>query len=251
LREPAAARPARSGFVEATALFAVGVAILIGLGIWQLERRVWKHQLIASLNADLAAPPRDLPPRTSWSELKPQGLEFHRVSFPAEFLPGQEALVYSAGSALRPDVKGAGYWVFAPARLAGGSLVIVDRGFVPPERKETASRTQGAPHGVVNIVGVMRWPEPSGSFTPAADVKANVWYARDIKTIAAAKRWSDYAPFYVDQETPVPAGGWPKPGKLVVNLPDNHLQYALTWFGGALLLCALYIRWLVRRRRRA
>ena len=67
-------------------------------------------------------------------------------------------------------------------------------------------------------------------------MKANVWYARDIKAIAAAKHWSDDAPFYVEQESPVPPGGWPKPGRLVVNLPDNHLQYALTWFGGALVL---------------
>ena len=141
--------------------------------------------------------------------------------------------------------------MFAPARLAGGSIVIVDRGFVPLDRKDPASRAQGAPHGVVNIVGVLRWPETSGSFTPAADTKNNVWYARDIKAIAAAKDWPDYAPFYIEQESPVPPGGLPKPGKLVVNLPDNHLQYALTWFGGALLLAGLYIRWLVRRRRRA
>ena len=251
MREPATAKPVRSGVVEATALFAVGIAILVGLGIWQLERRVWKHNLIATLNAELAKPPVDLPARTDWSALKPKGREFRRVSFPAEFLPGQEALVYSAGSALRPDVKGPGYWVFAPARLAGGSIVIVDRGFVPTDRKDPARRAQGAPHGVVNIIGVMRWPESSGLFTPAPDLKANVWYARDLKAIAAAKHWSDYAPFYVDQESPVPPGGWPKPGRMVVSLPDNHLQYALTWFGGAFVLGILYLRWLMRRRQRA
>ncbi len=250
MRDPAA-KPARSGVIEASVLVAVGIAVLIGLGIWQLDRRTWKHNLIATLNAELAAPPQDLPARTDWPTLKPQGLEYHRVTFPAEFLPGQEALIYTAGSAFRPDVKGPGYWVFAPARLAGGSIVIVDRGFVPLDRKDPASRAQGAPHGVVNIIGVLRWPETSGSFTPAADTKNNVWYARDIKAIAAAKDWPDYAPFYIEQESPVPPGGWPKPGKLVVNLPDSHLQYALTWFGGALLLAGLYIRWLVRRRRRA
>jgi surfeit locus 1 family protein len=249
LREPAAARPARGGLIEVTVLVAVGLAILIGLGIWQLDRRAWKHNLIASLNAELAKPSTDLPPRTDWATLKPSTLEYRRVSFPAEFLPGQEALVYSAGSAFRPDVKGPGYWVFAPARLAGGSIVIVDRGFVPPERKDMGDRAQGEPRGVVNIVGVMRWPEASGSFTPAADVKGNVWYARDLQAIEAAKQWTDVAPFYVEQESPVPPGGFPKPGKLVVNLPDNHLQYALTWFGGALLLVVLYLRWLVRRRR--
>jgi surfeit locus 1 family protein len=246
LRDPTA-RPVRTGVIEATVLVAAGLAILIGLGIWQLDRRVWKHNLIASLNAELAKPPTDLPPRTDWPQLQANTLEYRRVSFPAEFLPGQEALIYSAGSAFRPDVKGPGYWVFAPARLAGGSLVVVDRGFVPPARKDPASRAQGAPQGVVNIVGVMRWPEASGSFTPAADVKGNVWYARDLKAIAAVKHWTDVAPFYIEQESPMPPGGFPKPGKLVVNLPDNHLQYALTWFGGALVLASVYGVWLVRR----
>ena len=250
MKEPTAVRSTRGGLIEVTVLVAVGLAILIALGVWQLDRRVWKHHLIASLNAELAKPPTDLPPRTDWSKLKPKTLEYRRVSFPAEFLPGQEALVYSAGSALRPDVKGPGYWVFAPARLAGGSLVIVNRGFVPPDRKAPSTRAQGAPHGAVNIVGVMRWPEATDSFTPAADVKGNVWYSRDLKAIAAAKQWDDVAPFYVDQESPVPPGGFPKPGKIVVNLPDNHMQYALTWFGGALVLAGLYIRWLVRRLRR-
>lgn len=239
----------RGGIVTPTVFTAIGLIILIGLGIWQLERRVWKHNLIATLNAELAKPPVALPSRAQWSALKPNSHEFRRVSFAAEILPGQEALVYSAGSALRPDVKGPGYWVFAPARLADGSVVIVDRGFVPPDRKDPASRTQGAPHGVVNIVGIMRWPERSGSFTPAADLKGNVWYARDVKAIVVAKHWLDDAPFYVDQESPVPPGGWPKPGRMVVSLPDNHLQYALTWFGCALALTVIYVRWLMRRRR--
>ena len=246
---PPAARG--GGIGVPTAVTAVGLALLIGLGIWQLERRIWKHDLIATLNAELARPPVDLPPRAQWSALQPTRHEFRRVSFAAELLRGQEALVYSAGSALRPDIKGPGYWVFAPAQLVSGSVVIVNRGFVPAERKNPASRAQGAPRGVVDIVGIMRWPERGGSFTPAADVKGNVWYARDLKAIAAAKHWPDEAPFYVDQESPVPPGGWPKPGKMAVNLPDNHLQYALTWFGCALALAIIYMRWLMRRRQRA
>jgi surfeit locus 1 family protein len=226
----------------------VGVAILCGLGVWQVQRKAWKENLIATLNARLAEAPVDLPPRTAWSSLKAKGHEWHRVHFLAELIPGQEALVYTAGSAFRPDVKGPGYWVFAPARLAGGSVVIIDRGFVPMDHKAAASHS--APKTMTDIIGVMRWPEKSGSFTPGADVKDNVWYARDIKAIAAAKQWPDHAPFYIEQESPVPPGGWPKPGKLVVNLPDNHLQYALTWFGMALGLAGLYVFWLVRRRRR-
>lgn len=238
---------ARRGLLEPTVFAVLGVAILAGLGIWQLDRKVWKEGLIAAMTERLAHAPADLPPRERWPQLLQAREEFARVGFPAEFLPGQEALVYSAGSSFRPDVTGPGYWVFAPARLAGGSIVIVDRGYVPPDRKAPASRAQGTPHGSVDIVGIIRWPEAPGMFTPIADRKDHVWYARDIKAMAAAEHWGDVAPFYIEQESPVPAGGFPKPGKLVANLPDNHLQYALTWFGLGLGLTGIYLVWLVRR----
>jgi surfeit locus 1 family protein len=240
----------RGGMLEPTVFAVVGIAILVGLGIWQLDRKTWKENLIAALTTRLARAPEDLPPRDQWKHLNPEREEFSRVGFPAEFLPGQEALVYSAGSAFRPDVRGPGYWVFAPARLAGGSIVIVDRGFVPSDRKDPATRAQGEPHGSVDIVGIVRWPEMRGLFTPADDPKDNIWYVRDIKAMAAAHHWQSIAPFYVEQESPVPPGGLPKPGKLVVNLPDNHLQYAITWFGLALGLACVYVLFIVRRFRR-
>jgi len=239
----------RRGLLEPTIFAIVGIAILIGLGVWQLDRKTWKENLIAAMTTRLAREPADLPPRDRWAQLLAEREEFDRVGFPAEFLPGQEALVYSAGSAFRPDAKGPGYWVFAPARLAGGSLVIVNRGFVPLDRKDPASRAQGEPHGSVDIVGIVRWPETRGLFTPADDIKDNVWYLRDIKAIAAAKHWQSVAPFYVEQESPLPPGGLPQAGKLIVNLPDNHLEYAITWFGLALALAGVYLVWLTRRLR--
>jgi len=238
------------GVFEATVFAFVGVAILVGLGVWQLDRKVWKENLIATLDTRLARAPEDLPPRASWPRLLPDGNEYTRVTFPAEFLTGEEALVYTAGSAFRPDVQGPGYWVFAPARLAGGSIVLVDRGFVPLDRKEPTTRAQGAPVGSVEIVGVMRWPETRGLFTPDDDPKTNVWYLRDPKAMAVAKKWDAAAPFYIEQESPVPPGGLPKPGKLAVTLPDDHLQYALTWFGLALGLAGVYVTWLAGRLRR-
>ena len=124
-------------------------------------------------------------------------------------------------------MKGPGYWVFTPAQLAGGSIVLVNRGFVPIDRKDPATRAEGTPHGSVDIVGVIRWPEKRDSFTPADDAKDNVWYLRDSNAIAASKKWVTAAPFYIDQEAPVPPGGLPKPGKLEVHLPDNHLNMQL------------------------
>jgi surfeit locus 1 family protein len=238
---------ARRGILEPTLFTLIGFAILVGLGIWQLDRKVWKENLIAVVTARLSQAPQDLPPPAGWPHLVQGDNEFRHVAFPAEFLPGEEALLYSAGSAFRPDVQGPGYWVFAPARLPGGSIVVVDRGFVPLGAKDPASRAAATPKGIVDITGVLRWPETRGLFTPADELKNNVWYLRDPDAMAKAHHWGEVAPFYVEQELPVPDSGLPKPGKLTVALPDNHLQYALTWFGLALALAGVYVTWLAKR----
>jgi surfeit locus 1 family protein len=121
---------------------------------------------------------------------------------------------------------------------------------VPTGRKDPATRAQGTPRGSVDIVGYMRWPEARGLFTPADDIKNNVWYVRDPKAMAEAHKWTVAAPFYIDQELPVPPGGLPKPGKIEVKMPNNHLGYALTWFGLALALIGVYGVWLAGRLRR-
>ncbi|MGB8156439.1 MAG: SURF1 family cytochrome oxidase biogenesis protein, partial [Pseudolabrys sp.] len=107
-------------------------------------------------------------------------------------------------------------------------------------------RPEGPPRGIVDIVGVLRWPEMRNSFTPADDPKNNLWFLRDSNSIATFKKWVTAAPFYIDQEEPTPSGGWPKPGKLETHLPDNHLQYAITWFGLAFALAGVYLVWLAR-----
>lgn len=238
------------GVVATTFVTLVCLAILVGLGVWQLQRKVWKENLIAAMTTRLTETPQPLPPAAQWGALTADADEFRRIGFSATFVPGQEALVYTPGSALRTDIKGPGYFVFAPAKLADGRIVVVDRGFVPLDRKAVATRAAGEPSGPMNVVGVLRWPETRGMFTPADDVKGNVWYLREPAAMAAARHWGDVAPFYVDQESPVPPGGLPLPGKIVVNLPDNHLQYAITWFGLAAGLVGVYGYWLFGRFRK-
>jgi surfeit locus 1 family protein len=222
---------------------AVGIVILIGLGVWQLERKAWKEGLIATLSERLAAAPSDLPNPLVWAVMQADRNEFRRVRFSAEFLHEQEALVYTVGSALRGDVSGPGHWVFTPARLPGGSVVMVNRGFVPEGRQDLRTRAEGQISGVVDIVGAMRWPESRGWFAPKDDPQRNVWFARDHRAIAEWKNFRDVAPFYLEQETPVPPGGFPKPGPLTVKLRNDHLQYALTWFGLAAVLLVVFVVW--------
>ena len=215
---------------------------LIGLGTWQIQRKAWKEGLIAALHAELAAPPVALPPPAAWASLDRKALEYRRVAFTAQFENAKEALVFAAPSTFRPDAEGLGYWVFTPARLADGSRVMVNRGFIPDSHKGPASRQQGQTAGPIEIVGALRWPQDRHWFTPNDEPANNLWFTGDPQAIAAAKGL-DVAPFYVEQESPVPPGGLPKPGKLVVGLPDNHLQYALTWYGLALVLLISYLTW--------
>jgi len=224
-------------------------AVLVALGTWQLERKAWKENLIATLTERLAAAPVALPPPSAWPSLDPATDEYRGVKLTASFDHGKEALVYATASAFRPDVSGAGYWVFAPARLADGALVMVNRGFVSEVRKGVATRAVGQIAGPVGITGAMRWPEAHHWYTPVDDPAHKLWYSRDTTAIAAAEGIRPVAQFYVEQESPVPPGGLPQPGKLVVRLPNNHLQYAMTWYGLALALVVVFAVWVRKSRR--
>lgn len=226
-----------------------GLAILLGLGFWQVERGAWKRDLIATLSDRLTRAPEDLPPVSQWGRLRQADAEFRRVKFRATLLAGDEALVYTVGSALRADVSGPGYWVFSRARLADGSLVAINRGFIPEAEVKNKRAPDGAPAGAQEFIGVLRWPEASGLFTPADNPARNLWFRRDHAAMAAAKGWGPVAPFYVDIESPASGAGHPRPGPLSVRLPNNHFQYALTWFGLAAVLAGIFLLFVRNRKR--
>jgi cytochrome oxidase assembly protein ShyY1 len=230
------------------------LALLIGLGVWQLQRRVEKHALIAQLTERLAAPPGALPLSARWSALTPARDEFRRVRFSATYESRPDAMVYSSGSAIRDDVSGPGTWAFLPARLPGGETVVINTGFVQntmqdrgQQDRAVARLVTGAP---VTLTGYIRFPESAGALTPAENLAKRLWFARDHLAMARALSWGEVAPFYIDLETPVPESGIPKPGPLEVHLKDDHLQYAATWFGlaGAVLI-AFGVWWRGQSRR--
>ena len=211
-RHSAAARSWLGLLVPALLAFIV----LIGLGTWQIERKAWKEG--ADRVADRAArgAAAALPAPEDWPHLDAARRRIPPRHIQRAIRSCGEALVFASASAFRPDVSGPGYWVFTPARLADGSIVIVNRGFVPDGRQDAKSRSDGRFRGPVDIVGAMRWPDARHWFTPNDDPAHNLWFSRDPQAIAAAKGLGAVAPFYVEQETPVPPGGLPQPGKLVV-----------------------------------
>jgi surfeit locus 1 family protein len=246
---PAGRERRRRGLIVPALFTLAGIALLIGLGAWQLERKAWKEALIDSITRRMSVAPEPLPSPERWSSLDAAHDEFTRVTFHAVFENDREALVFAGASAFRPDTSGTGYWVFTPARLEGGARVVVNRGFVTEANKDPGTRAAGLVHEPIDIVGVLRWPEHGGWFTPAGEPARNLWFARDQLAIAAAKGWGNVAPFYVEQEAPTPPGGLPQPGKLTVNLPNNHLQYAITWFALAIVLVGVFVAFVRARRR--
>jgi len=229
------------------------VVTFISLGTWQVERKAWKEALIATLDQRLSAAPTTLPPRELWATLDRAVDEFRRVRFSAAFIPGTQALVYTAGSALRSEMPGPGYWVFALARLAKGDLVAINRGFVPEHHKD--SETPADFSASVDMVGPMRWPEMRGYFMPKDDPAHNLWFVRDHLATAAAKGWQQrggqLAPFFIDLERLAPSDGLPRPASTGVNLRNAHLQYAITWYGLAGAVTIMFAVWLRNRRRSA
>jgi surfeit locus 1 family protein len=224
--------------------------VLVALGTWQLQRKAWKEELVDTLTRRFAAAPVELPPPSQWASLRQDRDEFTRVKFRAEYRPGQEALVWATGSGLRDDVKGPGVFVFTPARLASGETVVINRGYVA-SRTPTGATARPAPaEGPAEITGILRWPEPKGwELTSPYDKGAQLWFVRDQMAMAQEYGWQGVAPFYIERESQQPPDGLPPPGPLKANLPNNHLQYAVTWFGLAVVLLGVFGFWLRSRRK--
>ena len=247
----------RRGVAGFGAFTLVMVALFVGLGVWQLQRRIEKHALIAALTERLAAAPGALPVPSQWTALTPERDEFRRVIFLATYEPRPDAMVYSSGSAVRDDISGPGTWAFLPARLPGGETVVVNAGFVQNTMQDRTQQdravTQLITSEPVMLTGYVRFPEAAGTLTPPENPAKRLWFTRDHLAMARALGWGEggrpVAPFYVDLEQPVPASGIPKPGPLRVHLKDDHLQYAITWFGLAGAVVIAFGVWLQGQRR--
>ncbi len=233
-------RPARSplspGLIIASLL---GIAILSALGVWQLERRVWKLALIERVEHRIHAAPSPMPVPAEWPAVNPADDEYRRVTVSGRFLNDRETLVQAVTD------YGGGFWVLTPLETAGGAIVLVNRGFVPPDRRDPAARGEGNPQGTVTVTGLLRMTEPKGGFLRKNDPAAGRWYSRDVAAIATARALPQVAPFFIDADATPNPGGYPLGGLTVVRFPNNHLTYALTWFGLALMIAARL--WFVAR----
>ncbi len=217
----------------------LGIAFLVGLGVWQLQRLAWKDALIAAVESRVHAAPVDLPAEADWPKLRPADTEYRHVRVAGVYDASRQVLVFRALSSPRGRYGGPGYLVMTPLRLASGAVVLVNRGFVPEDRKDQAGNGLGA--GETEVAGLMRASEERTWFTPADDPASGQWFTRDAPAIARAMGLSRYAPFSIDADASADPADLPEGGETIVAFPNNHLSYAATWFGMAIALAGVFV----------
>lgn len=205
-------------------------AMLLGLGVWQLERLQWKRALIAQMNRNMTAPPISV---DTVLALGGDRAQYRRVAINGRFENSKETYVFTTG----PDGAPV-YHVLTPVLLGDGLAVMVDRGYVPSALRDPAARPGSEPQGEVHVIGVWRIPDHPGLFTPPPDLRHHIWFARDLSSIASVDRVRLAAPAILEAATSSNAHAWPRGSQTRVKLPNDHLQYALTWFllAGALVV---------------
>lgn len=243
-KEEDAPRKAARPSLWLTVLSLAAFVVLIALGIWQIERRAWKLALIDRVEQRVHAPAQPIP---SWPAVSAANDEYRHVSLKGRFLHDRETLVQAVTE------EGPGYWVLTPLQRNDGTEVLVNRGFVPSDRRDASTRQNGNPDGPVEITGLLRMTEPNGGFLRNNVPQHNRWYSRDVAAIAASHGLHNVAPFFVDADAGSQSAGGPIGGLTVVRFPNNHLIYALTWFALAFMLAGrLFVQFgggLFRRKR--
>jgi surfeit locus 1 family protein len=225
------------GLLGFTALMIVAFAVVAGLGFWQLQRLQWKEGLIAKIEARTKAPPIGLGDAAAMAA---QGRDpsYYRVRVSGRFDHAKERYLFALSDEGRP-----GWHVITPLETAEGETVLIDRGFVPDQLKDPASRAKGEVEGVVAVTGIVRLSDRQGMFTPDNEPEANRWFWRDEDALARSMfpgKAVSVVPFFLEAERGETPGGWPEGGQTRLDLPNNHLQYAITWFLLAAALLGVY-----------
>jgi surfeit locus 1 family protein len=213
------------------------ILVMIGLSIWQVQRLQWKEGLIAERVERTTAAPITLP--VAGTDLTP--FEFRRVSVTGSFDHAHEFFL-----AARSQNGNVGFWIITPLKTepngpGGGETVLVNRGWVPDERKAPERRAEGQVAGSVTVNGVLRLPQVKAAFQPDNEPQKNTWFYLDPAQIVSTSGLQARADLYIDSDATPNPGGFPIGGQTRVHLPNDHLQYAVTWALLALSLAGVYV----------
>jgi surfeit locus 1 family protein len=227
------------------------VASLALLGFWQLKRLAWKEALIAEVETRAKAPAAPLD--ADWSALTSTHDEYRRVTLSGAFAKGRSAYLFATPLHPRPGDDTPGYLVITPLLLKDGRIALVNRGFIGADRAAMLEKDDNmAPLAPITITGLLRFDETPRWFQPTDDVKNKIFYTRNVAAIANALGIPHASRFIVDADADAPVAG-PEAGQTRIAFPNNHLEYALTWFGlaGAWVVVAGIYLWSARRAPRA
>jgi surfeit locus 1 family protein len=230
----------QAGLVWPTVLALAGVAVLVGLGSWQMGRKAWKEGLIAQIAARTKAEPMPLSEvLRRWRDTG--DVEYAHVRLSGRFLHEHERHVFALDERLGP-----GFHIYTPLETPDKQLVLVNRGFVPASLEDPSHRAAGQVAGEVALTGLVRRPTSRASFVPASEPGRNKFYWPDYPGMLEGAREPAKGdlvpvPFFVDADAePVNPGGFPRGGATRLVLPNRHLEYALTWYGLALTLVGVF-----------
>jgi surfeit locus 1 family protein len=221
-------------------LFTVpAILVLLGLGTWQVQRLAWKNEIVDRIAERIQAPAVPLPA----AGVDADAMEYRRVTVSGTFLHDREAHLVATSVNGNP-----GYHVVTPLQRPDGGAVLVNRGWVPQDRKASETRREGQVAGVQTLEGVVRKPWSQGWFVPDNDPVRNIWFFGDAADMQH-QMGVTAPPLFVEAVRAPNPGGFPIGGQTRVNIPNNHLSYAVTWYGFALALIAIYVIWHRRERR--
>lgn len=235
------------GLIGLTAFTLAALAMLLGLGFWQLSRMQWKQDLIAQIEARTTGAPISLKAAEAVAR-EGRDPSYFRVTAEGRFHHAKEHYLYAVSEGR------VGWHVITPLETADGEMVLVDRGFVPDALKDPAKRPEGQIESVTAVTGIVRAPDKQGLFIPDNEPEANRWFWRDLHAMARSmfqRRLIEVAPFFLEADAAPLPGGWPEGGQTRLDIPNNHLQYALTWFllaAGLIVVYGIYVRGHYRRR---
>lgn len=234
-----ARQPRPAWFLGLLAALALSLlAAFVSLGQWQVQRRAWKLALIERVNQRVHEPAVPAPRPAEWPTVTVDTHEYRRVRLQGRFAPERSTWVQATTE------LGSGYWLLTPLTLTEGGIVLVNRGFVPMIQRTPAATAPGAAPPQVELTGLLRLSEPDGRFPRRNDPAADRWYSRELPAIAAARQLGPVAPYFVDADRdPQAAPGDPVGGLTLIAFHNNHLVYALTWYGlaGLVLVAAALV----------
>lgn len=208
------------------------IAALLGLGTWQVQRRTWKLDLIARVDARVHAAPVAAPATAGKEDA------YRRVRATGVYLPGKDTFVQAS------TVRGPGFWAITPLRRPDGTIVLVNRGYVP------ARAALPPVPGTTTVTGLLRLSEPGGGFLRNNDPAQERWYSRDVTAIAARRGLSPALPYFIDADATDTRANAPVGGLTVIHFPNSHLAYAVTWYILALMGTVGLIYWMRVERQR-